>query len=730
MWTNFVQKCSEMFTFHLSEQEEVDVTHIMRTVQIHLIAGLYKNTARPIRRMSSMVSRKTKLSLRQVYNVIFQLRVAMSKLSLTLFSRDMRIFLRRWILHMHHDAMRQDRLIRQHDVIGMAFDDADSALMGRIPLSRAVQMVMKLPAYAVLSGGSPTDDSPLADMHNRKLAAVDAVGDIIKCADSQAEVSLAETRGLARHMWCGVRLECSMQSCHEVRCYCCGQYMIRQSARAAIRHRTDWSHAVTSSCVDPCSNPSSNPCSNPSSNPSSNSSSNPSSNPCSHPWSNPSDPSDAVQPSECASGKDGTDETLLRCDFSGDLIPDTEDVWSCRSECEMHPFGFDVRASEVSAYCHFADIMAFENRLGCRITELLSADYDADTQQQTRHKVTDLLYRRRLVRMSIAMTASRLFRCAQRDFVTVANEASDAPNHATDHAVVLSCVRRRIARLKRVSRAITWVNHYDAAVAATRHLVSSLRERFETWKQSFDSDCDKCVVFCNRTHKMDMLNDCALDVATENVQARLDVTIDWLKHCVEMVHDQEGLVPIDMTHADTAQAVLDIGTKLMFSVPELYRAALSPRYSITVSASWVADEGVLMKYTILDEETFVSSITEHMLPVDGRMLDYMRTQREMSHLRTQVDDWLASLALRGTRADLMRASTSIDPTTCMCTICQCEMDEGGVRLLCGHSFHASCVQTWMLKHKAECPVCKHNYNSQLSQLQLSTTTLSSSSNDE
>ena len=44
----------------------------------------------------------------------------------------------------------------------------------------------------------------------------------------------------------------------------------------------------------------------------------------------------------------------------------------------------------------------------------------------------------------------------------------------------------------------------------------------------------------------------------------------------------------------------------------------------------------------------------------------------------------------------------------VCAVCQCEWEATDeVRVLpCGHHFHTCCVDTWLTKHRACCPLCK------------------------
>ncbi len=44
----------------------------------------------------------------------------------------------------------------------------------------------------------------------------------------------------------------------------------------------------------------------------------------------------------------------------------------------------------------------------------------------------------------------------------------------------------------------------------------------------------------------------------------------------------------------------------------------------------------------------------------------------------------------------------------VCAVCQCEWEEGDeVRVLpCGHNLHTGCVDNWLSRHKACCPLCK------------------------
>ena len=43
-----------------------------------------------------------------------------------------------------------------------------------------------------------------------------------------------------------------------------------------------------------------------------------------------------------------------------------------------------------------------------------------------------------------------------------------------------------------------------------------------------------------------------------------------------------------------------------------------------------------------------------------------------------------------------------------CPVCQCEWELGDeVRVLpCGHQFHTHCIDHWLTKHQASCPLCK------------------------
>lgn len=41
-----------------------------------------------------------------------------------------------------------------------------------------------------------------------------------------------------------------------------------------------------------------------------------------------------------------------------------------------------------------------------------------------------------------------------------------------------------------------------------------------------------------------------------------------------------------------------------------------------------------------------------------------------------------------------------------CSICLDDMDEHVVRLNCGHTFHRTCVTTWLVTKSQTCPLCK------------------------
>jgi len=43
-----------------------------------------------------------------------------------------------------------------------------------------------------------------------------------------------------------------------------------------------------------------------------------------------------------------------------------------------------------------------------------------------------------------------------------------------------------------------------------------------------------------------------------------------------------------------------------------------------------------------------------------------------------------------------------------CPVCQCDWERGDeVRVLpCDHQFHVNCIDQWLKKHKANCPLCK------------------------
>lgn len=63
------------------------------------------------------------------------------------------------------------------------------------------------------------------------------------------------------------------------------------------------------------------------------------------------------------------------------------------------------------------------------------------------------------------------------------------------------------------------------------------------------------------------------------------------------------------------------------------------------------------------------------------------------------------------RAELHQLAVSDDDKRDRCTICQMEIEDGEkMRLLpCSHHFHRTCVDTWLSRYKASCPLCIRSY---------------------
>jgi len=106
--------------------------------------------------------------------------------------------------------------------------------------------------------------------------------------------------------------------------------------------------------------------------------------------------------------------------------------------------------------------------------------------------------------------------------------------------------------------------------------------------------------------------------------------------------------------------------------------------------------------------------------IDLRTLRWMQMQmqRDMLHIITHapLGAWRMRQAERageaadGAEISQLETKTLSACTKCdgVCAVCQCEWEEHDeVRVLpCGHQFHTCCVDRWLSKHKACCPLCK------------------------
>ena len=102
--------------------------------------------------------------------------------------------------------------------------------------------------------------------------------------------------------------------------------------------------------------------------------------------------------------------------------------------------------------------------------------------------------------------------------------------------------------------------------------------------------------------------------------------------------------------------------------------------------------------------------------IDLRTLRWM--QMQMLHIisHAPLGAWRMRQAERageaadGAEISQLETKTLSACTKCdgVCAVCQCEWEEHDqVRVLpCGHQFHTCCVDRWLSKHKACCPLCK------------------------
>ena len=109
--------------------------------------------------------------------------------------------------------------------------------------------------------------------------------------------------------------------------------------------------------------------------------------------------------------------------------------------------------------------------------------------------------------------------------------------------------------------------------------------------------------------------------------------------------------------------------------------------------------------------------------IDLRTLRWMQMQMQMEqHLlhglqhSAPLGAWRMRQAERageaadGAEISQLETKTLSACTKCdgVCAVCQCEWEEHDeVRVLpCGHQFHTCCIDRWLSKHKACCPLCK------------------------
>merc|ERR1711865_871292 len=64
----------------------------------------------------------------------------------------------------------------------------------------------------------------------------------------------------------------------------------------------------------------------------------------------------------------------------------------------------------------------------------------------------------------------------------------------------------------------------------------------------------------------------------------------------------------------------------------------------------------------------------------------------------------------GTGDELDSSSTTCSSSSCVCSVCLAELEDGDVlRVLpCSHHFHKECIDSWLLHSSTACPVCKRN----------------------
>ncbi len=105
--------------------------------------------------------------------------------------------------------------------------------------------------------------------------------------------------------------------------------------------------------------------------------------------------------------------------------------------------------------------------------------------------------------------------------------------------------------------------------------------------------------------------------------------------------------------------------------------------------------------------------------IDLRTLRWMKMQMQMEQpiiSHAPLGAWRmwqaerAGEATDGAEISQLETKTLSACTKCdgVCAVCQCEWEEHDeVRVLpCCHQFHTCCVDRWLSKHKAYCPLCK------------------------
>jgi len=167
--------------------------------------------------------------------------------------------------------------------------------------------------------------------------------------------------------------------------------------------------------------------------------------------------------------------------------------------------------------------------------------------------------------------------------------------------------------------------------------------------------------------------------------------------------------PIDPVHREILDAVSN-QTLQQAVLQQLNPLMMGSIRSIDRSQEWTP-EGIRFKWAITLEAMGTANTLniEHTLNMDARDLCVAKMRHSFARVDNNLRQRLSSLNDCATSSDL---STFSNPVVCdqdeMCVVCQDELanSEDAVELACGHRFHATCIEGWVLGCKPSCPICK------------------------